>query len=64
MQWQICSKSGARPFQLHAHNWLILQGRYICIARKPKCPVCVIADICRYKLKTANLVKEQASFGG
>jgi endonuclease-3 len=39
-------------FQLHAHHWLILHGRYVCVARKPKCPVCVIADICRYKDKT------------
>ena len=39
-------------FKLHAHHWLILHGRYICAARKPKCPVCVIADICRFKAKT------------
>ena len=45
-------------FKLHAHHWLILHGRYVCVARKPKCPACVIADMCRYKLKTANLVKE------
>jgi endonuclease-3 len=39
-------------FKLHAHHWLILHGRYVCVARKPKCPICVIADICRYKEKT------------
>ena len=39
-------------FKLHAHHWLILHGRYVCVARKPKCPVCIIADICRYKDKT------------
>jgi len=39
-------------FALHAHHWLILHGRYICVARKPKCPECVIADICRYGDKT------------
>jgi endonuclease-3 len=39
-------------FKLHAHHWLILHGRYVCIARKPKCPICVIADICRFKDKT------------
>ena len=39
-------------FKLHAHHWLILHGRYVCVARKPKCPICVIADICRYKDKT------------
>jgi endonuclease-3 len=39
-------------FRLHAHHWLILHGRYVCIARKPKCPECVIWDICRYRDKT------------
>ncbi len=39
-------------FKLHAHHWLILHGRYVCVARKPKCPECVIADICKYKDKT------------
>jgi endonuclease III len=39
-------------FKLHAHHWLILHGRYVCVARKPKCPECVIAEICRYKDKT------------
>ena len=36
----------------HAHHWLILHGRYVCIARKPKCPVCIIAEHCRFKEKT------------
>jgi endonuclease-3 len=35
-----------------AHHWLILHGRYTCIARKPKCPSCVILDLCEYKEKT------------
>lgn len=35
-----------------AHHWLILHGRYTCIARKPECPRCVIADICLYQPKT------------
>jgi endonuclease-3 len=39
-------------FKLHAHHWLILHGRYVCVARKPRCPICIIADICRYKDKT------------
>jgi endonuclease-3 len=39
-------------FKLHAHHLLILHGRYVCVARKPKCPICVIADICRYRDKT------------
>ncbi len=36
----------------HAHHWLILHGRYVCKARKPDCPACVIADLCGYKAKT------------
>jgi endonuclease-3 len=36
-----------------AHHWLILHGRYVCKARKPECPVCVVADLCRYGAKTA-----------
>ncbi|MBI1364649.1 MAG: endonuclease III [Alphaproteobacteria bacterium] len=36
----------------HAHHWLILHGRYTCLARAPKCPQCPIADICLYKDKT------------
>jgi endonuclease III len=39
-------------YRLHAHHWLILHGRYICKARKPECPRCPIADICRYEPKT------------
>ena len=39
-------------FLLHAHHWLILHGRYICKARKPECPRCPIADICRFEPKT------------
>ena len=35
-----------------AHHWLILHGRYVCKARKPDCPVCVVADLCRYGAKT------------
>jgi endonuclease-3 len=39
-------------YRLHAHHWLILLGRYNCVARKPKCPVCVVRDICLYPDKT------------
>ncbi|KMK65361.1 endonuclease III [Puniceibacterium sp. IMCC21224] len=39
-------------FQHHAHHWLILHGRYICVARKPKCGVCIIRDLCPYEDKT------------
>lgn len=35
-----------------AHHWLILHGRYVCIARAPKCPTCIIRDLCEYKHKT------------
>jgi endonuclease-3 len=41
-------------FRLHAHHWLILHGRYICMARKPDCPRCPIADICRFEPKTPS----------
>lgn len=37
---------------VHAHHWLILHGRYVCKARKPDCPRCLIKDICRFKDKT------------
>lgn len=40
-------------YQLHAHHWLILHGRYICTARKPRCTVCPISAECQYEEKTA-----------
>lgn len=39
-------------FQLHAHHWMILHGRYICTARKPRCADCLIADLCQFEDKT------------
>lgn len=39
-------------FKRHAHHWLVLHGRYVCIARKPKCPECLICDLCEYENKT------------
>lgn len=36
----------------HAHHWLILHGRYVCVARRPKCPECVVRDLCEFKDKT------------
>ena len=41
-----------KEFRQDAHHWLILHGRYTCIARKPKCWNCMIADLCEYKQKT------------
>lgn len=38
----------SKEFRLHAHHWLILHGRYICIARNPKCEICPITDLCQY----------------
>jgi endonuclease III len=40
-----------KEFMLHAHHWLILHGRYTCVARKPRCEVCIIADLCRWPEK-------------
>ncbi|MEQ1556105.1 MAG: endonuclease III [Gallionella sp.] len=40
-----------KEFLLDAHHWLILHGRYVCQARKPKCGECIIADLCEYKQK-------------
>ena len=39
-------------FKMDAHHWLVLHGRYVCTARKPDCPNCIIRDLCRYKFKT------------
>jgi endonuclease-3 len=39
-------------FKRNAHHWLILHGRYVCKARRPECPICVIRDVCRYPSKT------------
>ena len=46
------NKFTPEEFKLHAHHWLILHGRYICIARKPGCPECVIRDLCEFRPKT------------
>jgi endonuclease III len=56
-----------------AHHWIILHGRYVCKARKPDCPVCVVADLCRYGAKTppadmiaarADSIAAEATVGG
>jgi len=41
-----------QEYLLDAHHWLILHGRYVCVARKPKCPQCGISDLCEFKPKT------------
>ncbi len=41
-------------FKIDAHHWLILHGRYTCIARKPRCGSCIIQDLCEYKHKTGD----------
>ena len=46
-------KTVPEAFRLHAHHWLILHGRYVCLARSPRCSECRIADLCEYRDKTA-----------
>ena len=41
-----------QPFRRDAHHWLILHGRYVCKARRPDCPQCIIRDLCEYRHKT------------
>ncbi|ETI62362.1 endonuclease III [Marinomonas profundimaris] len=43
-----------KEFLLDAHHWMILHGRYICVARKPKCDACIIEDLCEFKDKTST----------
>jgi endonuclease-3 len=50
-----------REFVQHAHHWLILHGRYVCMARTPKCPECPINDLCEYKHKTKTPDKAGAT---
>jgi endonuclease-3 len=42
-------------YKLHAHHWLILHGRYVCLARRPLCETCIIADLCKWPAKTVSL---------
>lgn len=43
-----------KDYLLDAHHWLILHGRYVCLARKPRCGACRIEDLCEYKQKTSD----------
>jgi endonuclease-3 len=45
-------KNTPAQYMRHAHHWLILHGRYVCKARKPDCPACIVNDLCRFKGKT------------
>lgn len=45
-------------FRRDAHHWLILHGRYVCTARNPRCPACVIEDLCEYRHKTSAPLRE------
>jgi endonuclease-3 len=57
---QRLNKFVPEEFRRHAHHWLILHGRYVCVARKPKCPACIIRDLCEYSAKT----KEPSALSG
>lgn len=49
---QKLEKNTPKKYMRHAHHWLILHGRYVCKARKPDCPACVVNDLCKFKGKT------------
>ena len=49
---QKLEKATPPRFRQHAHHWLILHGRYVCKARKPDCPACIVSDLCRFAGKT------------
>jgi endonuclease-3 len=48
-------------FRQHAHHWLILHGRYTCVARSPKCPECAIRDVCAFRDKTPSPARRKAA---
>jgi len=43
-----------KEYLLDAHHWMILHGRYVCVARKPRCGACIIEDLCEFKQKTSD----------
>ena len=49
-----------REFLQNAHHWLILHGRYVCIARRPRCPACIIRDLCEFRGKTPEPAESEA----
>jgi adenine-specific DNA glycosylase len=56
------NKVTPEEFKHNAHHWLLLHGRYVCLARVPACPKCIINDLCEYTLKTLpkDLPKSEA----
>ena len=54
-------KRTPEAYMLHAHHWLILHGRYVCKARKPECPDCIVADLCQFKAKTTGYLLKESS---
>jgi endonuclease-3 len=52
-------KNVPEEFRHDAHHWLILHGRYICVARKPMCAVCIINDLCEFKEKNLDMPSEE-----
>ena len=50
VEWGLIRRTPDR-WKRHAHHWLILHGRYVCQARKPRCGACVVADLCGYRAK-------------
>lgn len=54
-------KNIPNEFKHDAHHWLILHGRYVCTARKPHCPECIIRDLCEYPYKTVAAKNEVCS---
>ena len=50
---KILEKATPIEFKYQAHNWLILHGRYVCTARKPNCPNCIVREYCAFNSKTA-----------
>jgi endonuclease-3 len=57
------NKFTPEEFKQDAHHWLILHGRYVCKARKPECPRCIIADLCEYRHKTKSEPKVPLALG-
>ena len=49
---RVVVKTTPPQFAREAHHWLLLHGRYVCLARKPRCPTCLIRDLCDYPDKT------------